>query len=275
MKIRRIFTGTLFQSYVSSGWFSLILFAAIISLGAGPCDSPDLHMIDNDVCLACHDGRSASDVSLLPENPHFNLECEDCHGSGYLHVRNGGRGGLFIDSPSDYSQGEAHLLCKTCHKSQVEGYLQSRHAVSGSATCGDCHNAHGSDAVKMSYINNALCLECHADLGFDSDESIEAHTFHSVEPEVSGASRCTTCHMPPLQRYEQASGLHGHSLVTLQPITSNEAIEAGIEPTPPNSCAGITGCHDGTILSAPNFYVDNPVSNDIAQFFYENRYGTE
>jgi hypothetical protein len=48
---------------------------------------------------------------------------------------------------------------------------------------------------------------------------------------------------------------------------------AGITPAPPNSCAGITGCHDGTVSTAPVYNVDNPADNDQLQIIFDARYG--
>jgi hypothetical protein len=47
-----------------------------------------------------------------------------------------------------------------------------------------------------------------------------------------------------------------------------------VTPTPPNSCSGITGCHDGTVIAAPVFNVDVPRDNDILQLIWNSRYGT-
>ena len=49
-------------------------------------------------------------------------------------------------------------------------------------------------------VDNSLCLRCHEAFGFATDEAISAHTHHSVDPAGSGASRCTACHMPPLEQ---------------------------------------------------------------------------
>jgi hypothetical protein len=205
---------------------------------------------------------------------HVVVACEDCHGPGYLHVRNGGRGGLLIHNPGDEPFGERHVLCDRCHPIQVDGYLQSGHALAAALTCTNCHEVHAGQEVRRSHEDNDLCMHCHALLEFGSEEAIAAHTFHPVDPAVTGASRCSACHMPPLQRLEQADGSHDHSLLTLPPITSNEAADAGADPVPPNSCSGITGCHDGTVPEAPVFNVDILGMNEALQAIFESWYGS-
>jgi hypothetical protein len=52
-------------------------------------------------------------------------------------------------------------------------------------------------------------------------------------------------------------------------------MDDGIAPTPPNSCSGTMGCHDGTVVTAPVFNVDNREDNTILQIVFEDRYGEE
>ena len=108
---------------------------------------------------------------------------------------------------------------------------------------------------------------------FPTVDDIVAHTFHLYDPAGTGASRCTPCHMPPLRREDQAEGPHLHTFEPIPPIRSNEAMEAGVFPAPPNSCSGIMGCHDGAVPTAPVFDVDNPNDNVILQIIYDQRYG--
>jgi len=246
----------------------------LIALCVQGCPSGDPGEVGNTVCLACHDGRSAPDQSQFPMSTHSFLDCERCHGPGYLHTRNGGREGAHIENPALRPFDELHLLCQECHPGTTDAYLQSVHFDGEIVTCIDCHNVHSPDETTKPFTDNSLCLQCHASLGFATEAAIEAHTFHSVDPEGTGASRCTTCHMVPLRRDNQASGRHYHDLIPLPPVLSNEAIDAGVTPTPPNSCAGIMGCHDGTVPTAPVFNVDDPADNALLQIIFEARYGS-
>ena len=238
-------------------------------MGATGCERILRGEVGTLTCLACHDGQTAPDQRQFENSAHMAVGCEACHGPGYFHIRNGGRFGLFISKPD----AQDYQFCGRCHQSEAAGFAQSGHAREKAASCLDCHDVHSANRTRSSYLDNALCLGCHAPRGFDTSAAIEEHTFHAVDPAGTGASRCSACHMPPLQRLDQAEGPHGHSMIPLAPITSNEAAAAGVTPTPPNSCAGIAGCHDGSVITAPVFDVDNIALNEGLQAMFEARYG--
>jgi len=263
-------------------------------------------------CLACHDGRSASDRREYYQSPHQSISCESCHGPGQSHVRDGGRLGLFIDNSNRYPFDQRHTacidchgdmmapdggttqgflatahftsgaatctdchdvhkmggmsvstdvsplrlsidhyaaICGRCHEGAVEQFAQSKHAELDVATCSSCHDMHKGGMFRASPEDNRLCLQCHqsAALGFRTDADLDFHTgnFHPVDPAGSGSSRCTSCHLPPLES-GGASG-HDHTLFTIPPIASNAALDEGVSPAPPNSCAGVMGCHDSMV----------------------------
>ena len=255
-------------------WMPLLLLGLAVLLSACPQQASE---VGNDVCLQCHNGLLAPDQSCFPESIHRFLDCERCHGPGSAHVRNGGQFGLFIVNPAD-EPFETHFeLCQQCHPGQAEQYVQSAHYLNPfvPVRCTDCHNVHSPDETILPFDDNSLCLDCHAPFGFQAEDDIEEHTFHSYNPVTTGASRCTPCHMPPLQRDDQADGPHLHTWVPIQPIESNIAMDENIVPTPPNSCSGIMGCHDGTVPEAPIFDVDNPDDNALLQLIYEARHGED
>jgi predicted CXXCH cytochrome family protein len=242
----------------------LCCFVAAVAVGMAGCEGPGY--VGTDTCLTCHNGNTAVDKREFLESSHVSLEkgCEECHGPGARHVRNGGRYGLFIGKPDMDT-------CARCHKDEVNGFKDSVHARQDVLDCFDCHDPHSRQETVRSFTDNQLCLECHAYQGFGTQAQIEAHTFHSYDPTGTGASRCVLCHMVPGQRADQNAGLHFHSMVPVKPIESNLA---GTIPAPPNSCAGITGCHDGTVPTAPKFNVDNPVDNNLLQTVFDARYGS-
>jgi DnaJ-class molecular chaperone len=64
---------------------------------------------DNPDCIGCHvtgvsDKHYVSDVNIPPEV--WNVQCEECHGSGLLHARDG----------TYLASGEA--TCRKCHDSE-------------------------------------------------------------------------------------------------------------------------------------------------------------
>jgi len=247
--------------------------AALLSMGNDGCRINLAGHVGKDVCLSCHNGILAPDQSAFPISVHRTLECEACHGSGLSHVRNGGRGGLFIRNPARDAFPKHHQLCEACHPTQTLQYLASGHATSLSVRCTDCHDVHAHAPTRLEFQDNSLCLHCHADMHFPSEAAIEAHTFHSNDAAGTGASRCTACHMLPLDRTLQAAGPHLHAMIPLSPQTTLDAIAAGVSPAPVNSCAGTAGCHDGTVITAPTFDVDNPRHNELLQILFEERYG--
>lgn len=275
---------------VTRGRSSCLLLAALIavagasSLGVRGCQNigPGAP-IRNDVCLVCHTGQNAEDITAFRDGPHKGLLCEGCHGSGYLHMRNGGRGGLFISDLNGLRTPADRDLCKRCHETEVNAFETSEHAEEGVLSCVACHNVHAGPSGAPSSENNDMCLLCHASMGFNNDAVVEAHTFHPVDPAGTGASRCTKCHLVPIEReYPVVSILippgHGflrldHSLRPVPPSRSIEAADNGVVPVPANSCAGVAGCHDGSVVTSPVFKVDDRATNVLLQILYNVRYG--
>jgi predicted CXXCH cytochrome family protein len=313
---------------------ALFLLVPLLATGIDGCQESTLGPgeVGTATCLACHDGRSASDHREFSESPHQAISCESCHGPGLNHVRNGGRHGFFIDNPGNlpfekrheacaechaqanspggntvqgflstahfsgngatctdchdvHKQGGMAIssespsrfgsenfakLCGQCHEDSVAQFAMSGHAVLDVATCASCHDMHTGEMFVASPEDNRLCLQCHQSfaLGFETDEDVAFHTGHPVDPAGSGASRCTGCHMPPLES-GGASG-YDHTLFTIPPIASNEAVAEGVSPAPPNSCAGVTGCHDANVPGSGPAYDETDLdSNRDLQALYE------
>jgi len=300
----------------------------MLALSGCPNTPRDPNRVGTPTCLACHDGRSASDKQEFTHGLHAAVDCEDCHGAGLAHVQAGGRGGLFITEPgrspfdgtpalcaqchdpetagheltAHFSMEAASCntchdvhkrgamtfstpnatpldnagyqqLCGSCHEEQTEQFMASTHAASEVATCASCHNMHRETTFTAPPGNNQLCQQCHAGffLGLDTEEAVDLHTgtFHPVDPAGSGASRCVSCHMVPMDRTHQDIGAHDHTFETVPPASSNEMIAAGLAPHP-NSCAGTTGCHDpGVPGSGQPHNVDSVEDNARLQEIYE------
>jgi len=260
--------GHVTRSVIASGRLCALL---LVVGGLGGCpDGPGT--VGTSVCLRCHDGRLAPDRSGFVMSAHLGIGCETCHGPGLMHVRNGGRGGLFIRALEN--DGDVYALCRKCHEAETKGHMESGHGASGAVACKDCHDVHGGDRTVARYTDNSLCLECHGPYGFATDAEVRAHTHHSVDPAGTGASRCAACHMVPLERLNPFDGPHSHTMRPVPPIASNVAAEEGVTPTPANSCSGIAGCHDGGVATAPVFDVELREHNELLQILYDTRYGT-
>lgn len=241
-------------------------YVGLCSVGMLGC--PGKGAVSISVCLQCHDGSVGTDQSEFLASAHDFIECEGCHESGYLHVRNGGRGGLYIFNPEKQPFAEHFNLCTDCHGQQVDGYLESEHAEERAVTCYQCHDPHVPTGLVRPAVDNSLCMECHS-FSFPTAEAVVAHTHHPVEPAETGASRCTSCHMPSLVRVDQENGPHDHTLQTIPPIVSALAAESGAPVVPPNSCAGTNGCHDGSTPGEPVFNVDDPGQMRLLQSVYD------
>lgn len=225
----------------------------------------------HEACTPCHDQAASpggSAVAGFLATTHFTsgaATCTDCHN---VHLPGGMS--VPVSSPARMTAEHFEAVCGACHQDTVAQFALSGHAASEVATCASCHDMHAGGMVTAEPEDNRMCLQCHQSfaLGFETDEDVALHTGHPVDPAGSGASRCTGCHMPPVEA--GAGALHDHSLLTIPPLASNEAMAQGIHPAPPNSCAGVAGCHDATMPgSGPAFDENDAESNTDLQALYE------
>lgn len=97
-------------------------------------DKP-IKYIGEQTCNDCHDDI----VSLKNENVHINLECETCHGAGYLHIEDSE-----LNKPIIPNQRKD---CGTCHQKNAARSLNNIIQIELSEhnpdyKCIDCHNPH-------------------------------------------------------------------------------------------------------------------------------------
>ncbi len=77
---------------------------------------------------------------------------------------------------------------------ELQGVLASPCYTKGPMTCQSCHSMHTGDPhgqLRPELPGNALCTQCHPEIGKD----LRAHTHH--DPAGSGSS-CVECHMPKI-----------------------------------------------------------------------------
>jgi len=219
------------------------------------------------LCAECHNEKVAGWEGTA-HGEFMKAACVACHDP---HVPGGmtvpRESGEFLDN-AGYAQ-----LCAECHADTVEEHLASGHAQGDILTCFACHDMHKPTTLRQNPVDNAICLQCHGSfqLGFDSEEAVDFHTgaFHPVDPAGTGASQCIACHMPPVRQSEDGRVPHDHTMATVAPLISNGDIDAGLTPRP-NSCAGVTGCHDagGAAPGMPHD-VNDPAQNESLQVLYE------
>jgi hypothetical protein len=163
------------------------------------------------------------------------------------------------------------------HRQQFLGFYESSkptfqfHQV----TCYECHDVHNEAkhhireeieeedstgaplTVATENDNNTLCLACHATHGdfeaipvewvadydnhiADISPIVMAHTNHPYDPEGTGASRCSKCHMPKTAKSAVTYDIHSHSFEPIAP-EKTKIFEM------PSSCA--VSCHMDAGLS--------------------------
>ena len=161
------------------------------------------------------------------------------------------------DDEATYGNTATEYSNSRSHHQQGYDYIQSKHWTNPfhQVQCWECHDTHsgGAAAPQMTaaFDDNTLCLDCHADHGFEDNSAIISHTLHSVNPTTSGASRCTSCHMPKTAKSQQwwtgfeGGDISSHTFEVIKPtLTSRMArarggdVEAG--RAIPNGC---NGCH--------------------------------
>jgi tetratricopeptide (TPR) repeat protein/Zn ribbon nucleic-acid-binding protein len=192
----------------------------------------------------------------------INVGCESCHGMGKNHVQwaesTSQEGHSQIDSIGDDQNSQLNT-CGACHSRRVkltavmdpqipfaeqfmlqnineefyfpDGQIDEEDYVLGSfvqskmykngVICSDCHDPH---SLKLKFIGNALCLQCH-----EPSYDLKTHHFHE---ENTAQSECVNCHMPG-KNFMGNDFRRDHSFRVPRP---DQSIKYGT----PNTC---TGCH--------------------------------
>lgn len=157
---------------------------------------PGASKLGSDQCTACH-GEVAKTYRRSPHSLR-EVDCEQCHGAGSLHVAAGGYTKeskdkiiSFKDRPAEESNG----ACLSCHSKSdhVRNWFSSKHQAQD-IKCADCHTIHGEvkaegRPVAFRRAQNDKCLSCHR-----KQEAQAGLPYH--HPIREGKMSCADCHDP-------------------------------------------------------------------------------
>jgi len=174
-------------------------------------ETKDRQAIEENMCGPCHARREAhSPDSTLPTAPFG-----DHYGLSNL------RGGLYF--PDGQQDQEVYIL---------GSFLQSKMHEKG-VTCTNCHDPHSARLIAE---GNAVCTQCHNEVGRDDFSTLKLKNYdspahHHHDADSSGA-QCVSCHMPE-RDYMVVDGRRDHFFRIPDPVLSEKVGS-------PSACLG---CH--------------------------------
>lgn len=149
-----------------------------------------------DQCAQCH----ADLFKTYRRTQHSlrDVECEQCHGAGSLHLAAGGYSKESKDkivSFKDRTPEEANGACLSCHAKSdyVRNWFSSAHQAQD-IKCADCHTIHSQVQAEgrppaFRRAQNQKCLSCHR-----KQEAQADLPYH--HPIREGKISCADCHDP-------------------------------------------------------------------------------
>ncbi len=154
--------------------------------------------VGSDQCAQCH-ADVARDYQRSQHSAR-EVECEQCHGAGSLHLAAGGYSKESKDkivSFKDRTPEEANGACLSCHaqSDHVRNWFSSAHQAQD-LKCTGCHTIHVSEAaggeqraLESRRTQNGKCLQCHK-----KQEAQGGLPYH--HPIREGKMTCVDCHDP-------------------------------------------------------------------------------
>jgi len=169
-------------------------------------DIPGAERLGNDQCRACHEEQGKT--FRYSNHAQQSVECEDCHGSGSLHLTSDTHEKIVKFGKIKAEQ--ANGVCLWCHaKSEhVNNWFSGAHEAKG-VRCIDCHTIHegGARGERMALLSsgsevgreprpiesrrdqNDKCLQCHR-----KQEAQANLPYH--HPIREAKMTCVDCHDP-------------------------------------------------------------------------------
>lgn len=167
---------------------------------------PGAERLGADQCRACHEGQGKT--FRYSNHAQQSVECEDCHGSGSLHLTSDTHEKIIKFGKIKAEQ--ANGVCLWCHaqSDHVRNWSSGAHEAKG-VRCIDCHTIHEGSAhsERMTFASsgaevgrpprpidsrrtqNDKCLECHR-----KQEAQANLPYH--HPIREAKMTCVDCHDP-------------------------------------------------------------------------------
>ena len=162
--------------------------------------------VGSEQCRQCHD--EAARTYRHSFHGMQDVDCEQCHGAGGLHVAAGAYSKEKIISFRDRTAEEANGACLSCHQKSehVRNWFAGPHEAAG-LKCTDCHSVHGKaqEHVSAAFVSpptetepkpfpsrqqmNENCLRCHRKQ--EAEGSLPYH-----HPLQENKMTCSDCHDP-------------------------------------------------------------------------------
>jgi DmsE family decaheme c-type cytochrome len=149
---------------------------------------PGAERIDSAQCQACH--AEAATRYRRTAHSQQGLDCQDCHGSGSLHIKDG-NGYASIIKFSAHDSASSNATCLSCHE-RSEALLTWSSGAHGmhDVACISCHRAHPVEAKLHSRREqNEACVTCHRKQAMEGNLP-----YHHPVREAKMA--CNDCHDP-------------------------------------------------------------------------------
>jgi predicted CXXCH cytochrome family protein len=144
----------------------------------------------SETCAACH--SETADNFRHAFHAQQGIECEDCHGSGSLHIEGGGDVKKIFGFEKR-SPRESNAVCLSCHARdhEVQNWVAGAHSVNH-VRCTDCHQVH---AKALKAANESRFNFDPTTRGALTAELVSPETSVVLRPRSATNDACLKCHL--------------------------------------------------------------------------------
>ncbi len=148
---------------------------------------PGAEKVGSGQCAGCHDEIAKNFRRTL--HAQQDLQCEDCHGNGSLHVQSGDKSKI-IGARAQKPEA-ASGMCLSCHadNEHLSNWQAGAH-LRNKIRCQDCHTVHAAELkAENRRERNEACVRCHR-----KQEAEGLLPYH--HPVREAKMVCDDCHDP-------------------------------------------------------------------------------